>query len=338
MSVPSEVSGLRKAAVVLVQLGKERSAGVLATMREGEVEQLTAEIARLDSIDAATVQQVMDEFEELLVAHRYYTRGGLSFAREVLEASVGPEKARTILERLNASLSEMPFKFLRRADPRQITTFVQDEHPQTIALVLSHMGSDQAAVVLGALAPALQSDVAHRIAVMERTSPETVKVVESILETKLSSVLTQPGDSTEVGGLGPLVDIINRSDRTTERLILEALEQRDPDLAELVRSQMFMFEDILNLDDKAVQLVLRQVEVADLATALKGVRDEVRAKVRKNMSERAAENLEDEISLLGPVRLKLVEEAQAKVVQVIRSLEESNQIIIQRGAEDELVE
>ena len=338
MSVPSEVSGLRKAAVVLVQLGKERSAGVLATMREGEVEQITAEIARLDSIDAATVQQVMDEFEELLVAHRYYSRGGLAFAREVLEASVGPEKARSILERLNASLSELPFQFLRRADPRHVTTFLQDEHPQTIALVLSHMGSEQAAVVLGALAPALQSDVAHRIAVMERTSPETVKLVESVLETKLSSVLTQPGDSTDVGGLRPLVDIINRSDRTTERLILAALEQRDPDLAELVRAQMFMFEDILNLDDKAVQLVLRQVEVADLALALKGVREEVRAKVRKNMSERAAENLEDEISLLGAVRLKLVEEAQAKVVQTIRSLEESNQIIIQRGAEDEFIE
>ena len=338
MALAGEISGLRKAAVVLVQLGRERSAGVLATMRDGEVEQLTAEIARLDSIDVETVQQVMDEFEELLVAHRYYTRGGFTFAREVLEASVGPEKARAILERLTASLSEMPFQFLRRADPRQITTFVQDEHPQTIALVLSHMGSEQAAVVLGALAPTLQSDVAHRIAVMERTSPETVKLVESVLEKKLSSVLTQPGDGADVGGLRLLVDIINRSDRTTERLILEALEQRDPDLAELVRSQMFMFEDILNLDDKAVQLVLRQVEVADLATALKGVREEVRDKVRRNMSERAAENLDDEISLLGPVRLKLVEEAQAKVVQAIRSLEESNQIVIQRSAEDEFVE
>jgi flagellar motor switch protein FliG len=332
------VSGLRKAAVVLVQLGKERSAGVLATMREGEVEQITAEIARLESIDATTVQQVMSEFEELLVAHRYYSRGGLAFAREVLEASVGPERARAIVERLDASLTEMPFQFLRRADPRQITTFLQDEHPQTIALVLSHMGSEQAAVVLGALAPALQSDVAHRIAVMDRTSPETVKLVESVLEKKLSSVLVQAGEASDVGGLGPLVDIINRSDRATERLILAALEQRDPDLAELVRAQMLMFDDILNLDDTAVQLVLRQVEVADLATALKGVRDEVRAKVRKNMSERAAENLEDEISLLGPVRLKVVEEAQAKVVQVIRSLEESGQLVIQRGAEDEFVE
>jgi flagellar motor switch protein FliG len=334
----TEVTGLRKAAVVLVQLGKERSASILAAMRESEVEELTAEIARLDSIDAETAQEVMEEFEGLILAHKYYSRGGLAFAREVLEASVGAEKARDILERLNASLSEMPFQFLRRADPRQIISFLQDEHPQTIALVLSHMGSEQAAIVLGGLAPELQSDVAHRIAVMDRTTPETVKLVESVFEQKLSTILMQSGEASAVGGLKPLVDIINRSDRATERLILESLEERDHDLAELVRAQMFMFEDIFNLDDKAVQLVLRQVEVNDLATALKGVRDEVKSKVLKNMSERAAENLEEEISLLGPVRLKTVEEAQAKVVQVIRQLEEAGEIILHRGADDEYVE
>jgi flagellar motor switch protein FliG len=333
----SDVNGLRKAAVLMVQLGKERSAAVLSAMREGEVEEITAEIARLDAIDAATAQRVMEEFEEIVVAHRYYSRGGLSFAREVLEASMGADKARDILERLNASLTEMPFQFLRRADARQIITFLQDEHPQTIALVLSHMGSEQAAIVLGGLAPELQAEVAHRIAIMDRTSPENVKLVEEIFEKKLSTILSQSESST-VGGLTPLVDIINRSDRTTERLILESLEQRDRDLADLVRAQMFMFDDILSLDDKAVQQVLRQVEVSDLATALKGVRDEVRQKVMKNMSERAAENLEEEISLLGPVRLKTVEEAQAKVVHVIRQLEESGQIVIQRGSDDEYVE
>ncbi|MGH8328769.1 MAG: flagellar motor switch protein FliG, partial [Steroidobacteraceae bacterium] len=288
----------------MVQLGKERSAAVLSAMREGEVEEITAEIARLDSIDTATAQRVMDEFEELVVAHRYYSRGGLSFAKEVLEASVGPDKARAIIERLNASLTEMPFQFLRRADPRQLIGFLQDEHPQTIALVLAHMGSEQAAIVLGGLAPELQADVAHRIAIMDRTSPESVKLVEEVFEKKLSTILSQSGESSAVGGLGPLVDIINRSDRATERLILDALEQRDHDLADLVRAQMFMFDDILILDDKAVQLVLRQVEAVDLATALKGVREEVRTKVMKNMSERASENLEEEISLLGPVRLK----------------------------------
>jgi flagellar motor switch protein FliG len=255
----------------------------------------------------------------------------------VLEASVGGDKARAIIERLNAALTEMPFQFLRRADPRQVLSFLQDEHPQTIALVLSHMGSEQAAIVLSGMSPQLQADVAHRIAVMDRTSPEHVKLVEGIFEKKLATVLSQAESST-VGGLGPLVDIINRSDRATEKLILEALEQRDRELAETVRAQMFMFEDILGLDDKAVQLVLRQVEVADLATALKGVREEVRTKVMTNMSERAAENLEEEISLLGPVRLKTVEESQAKVVQVIRQLEESGQIVIQRGADDEFVD
>ena len=334
----SEVNGLRKAAVLLVQLGKERSAAVLSTMREGEVEEITAEIARLDAVDAATAQRVLEEFEELVIAHRYYSRGGLAFAREVLEASVGPDKARDMLERLNASLTEMPFQFLRRADARQIITFLQDEHPQTIALVLSHMGSEQAAIVLGGLNAELQSEVAHRIAIMDRTSPESVKLVEEIFEKKLSTILSQSSEASAVGGLGPLVDIINRSDRATERLILESLEQRDHELADLVRAQMFMFDDILSLDDKAVQLVLRQVEAADLATALKGVREDVRLKVMKNMSERAAENLEEEISLLGPVRLKTVEEAQAKVVHVIRQLEESGQIVIQRGSDDEYVE
>jgi flagellar motor switch protein FliG len=334
----ADLNGLRKAAVLMVQLGRERSAAVLSTMREGEVEEITAEIARLESVDAAMAQRVMDEFEELVVAHRYYSRGGLGFAREVLEASVGADKARDMLERLNASLTEMPFQFLRRADARQIISFLQDEHPQTIALVLSHMGSEQAAIVIGGLPPELQSDVAHRIATMDRTSPEMVRIVEGIFEKKLSTVLSQSSESSHVGGLGPLVDIINRSDRATEKLILESLEERDHELAELVRAQMFMFDDILSLDDKAVQLVLRQVEAGDLATALKGVREEVRLKVMNNMSERAAENLEEEISLLGPVRIKTVEESQAKVVHVIRQLEESGQIVIQRGSDDEFIE
>jgi flagellar motor switch protein FliG len=334
----SDVSGLRKAAVLMVQLGSERSAIVLSAMREGEIEEITAEIARLDSIDTATAERVMEEFHDILLARRYYSRGGLTFAREVLEASMGTDKAREAMERLTASLTEMPFQFLRRADPRHLLSFLQDEHPQTIALVLSHMGSEHAAVILGSLNPTLQSDVAHRIAVMERISPESVRVVEAVFEKKLSSVLAQSSDSSKVGGLGPLVDIINRSDRTTERLILESLEERNPELAELVRAQMFMFEDIVNLDDLAVQLVLRQVEPADLATALKGVRDEVRRKVLANMSERASQNLEEEIALLGPVRLKTVEESQAKVVHQIRQLEEAGQIVIQRGSEDEFVD
>jgi len=334
----SDVTGVRKAAVLMVQLGRERSAAVLSAMREGEIEEITSEIARLENIDSATADLVMEEFHNTMLARRYYSRGGLNFAREVLESSLGSDKAREAMARLTASLTEMPFQFLRRADPRILLSFLQDEHPQTIALVLSYTGAEQAAVILGGLKPDLQSDVAHRIALMERTSPESVRIVEKVFEKKLSSMLVQSGDGSKVGGLKPLVDIINRSDRTTERLILESLEQRNPELAELVRAQMFMFDDIVSLDDKAVQLVLRQVEVADIATALKGARDEVKRKVFANMSERASQNLEEEIALLGPVRLKTVEEAQAKVVHEIRQLDEAGQIVIQRGSEDELVE
>ncbi|MHB1740658.1 MAG: flagellar motor switch protein FliG, partial [Actinomycetes bacterium] len=276
------------------------------------------------------------EFADLLAARRYVGQGGFSFAQEVLEASMGRERAADLINRLSASVLEMPFQFLHRADPRQLLSFLADEHPQTIALVLAHMSADTASTLLSGLAPALQADVAHRIAIMDRTSPETIRIVESTLERKLSSVL-QPGELSSVGGVQPLVDIINRADRATERLILEGLEGRAPALAEEVRSRMFLFDDIVTLDDRAVQLVLRQVETSDLATALKGVGEQVRDKVMRNLSERAAENLAEEIELLGPVRLSSVEESQALVVHAIRSLEESGQIVIQRGGDDEFV-
>jgi flagellar motor switch protein FliG len=336
MAPQAQLSGIRKAAVLLVQLGTERSAPILAAMRETEVEEVMAEIAQLDTIESDVVDNVLAEFQELLVAQRYFARGGMGFARELLESSMGADKAREVLERLNASLMELPFQFLRKADPRQILSFMQDEHPQTIALVLSHMGADQAAIVLGELPQEMQADVAHRVAIMERTSPDVIRQVESTLERKLSTVL-QPTEMSAVGGLQPLVDIINRADRTTERLILEALDERDPELAEQLRSQMFVFEDITLLDDRSIQLVLRQVEAVDLATALKGVRADVREKVLSNMSERAGANLVEEIELLGPVRLTVVEEAQAKIVHTIRQLEETGQITISRGGEDEFV-
>jgi flagellar motor switch protein FliG len=330
------LTGARKAAILLVQLGKEHSAAVLKNMRDSEVEELMGEIARLESVDTGTVDAVMEEFSGLLNARRYYGQGGMDFAREVLEASLGPERAAEMMARMKASLVVMPFEFLRRADARQVLSFLQDEHPQTIALVLAHMRAEQAAIVMSGLPEELQAEIAHRVATMDRTSPEVVRQVEEVLERKLSSVL-QSGESTAVGGLQPLVHIINNSDRGTERLILEGLERRDPALAEEVRSHMFMFEDIINLDDRSVQLVLRQVDGKDLATALKGVRAEVRDKIMSNISQRAAATLAEEIDLLGPVRLKTVEEAQSKVIQVIRALEESGQLVITRGEGDEFV-
>ena len=330
------LTGVQKAAVLLIQLGKERSASILKSLRESEVEEVLAEVARMQGVTTQTVDAVFEEFSTLASARRYYAQGGLDFAREVLEATMGSERAAELMARMAASLVELPFEFLRRADARQVLSFLQEEHPQTIALVLAHMRADQAAVVLSGMTDEQQADVAHRVAVMETTSPEVVRQVEAVLERKLSTVL--PSHDVQVaGGLKPLIDIINHSDRATERLILDDLERRDPALAEEIRSQMFMFEDITTLDDRSVQLVLRQVDGKELATALKGVRGEVRDKIMSNISERAAANLADEIDLLGAVRLTTVEEAQAHVISTIRSLEESGQIRISRGANDEYV-
>jgi flagellar motor switch protein FliG len=328
------VSGLRKAAVLLVQMGKADAVRLLSQLREDEVEELTAEIARLGSVDSELAGEVLAEFHTL--ANTKSHAGGLDFARDVLEASLGEERAAEIVGKLSITLNDLPFGFLNKAEPRQVLSFVQNEHPQTIALVLAHVHAGLASQILSSLAAGLQSDVAHRIAVMDRTSPEIIRQVEAALERKVSSVL-QPTELSTVGGVLPLVEIINRSDRATEKLILEGLEGRSPELAEEIRRRMFMFEDVVMLEDKAVQLVLRQVETADLALALKGVGDDVRDKVVANLSERARENLAEEIDLLGQVRMRQVEEAQAKVVKVIRSLEESGQIEIERGDDDEYV-
>jgi flagellar motor switch protein FliG len=331
-----DISGLRKAAVLLIQMGKDDSSRIFPHLKETEVEELTAEIVKLGIVDSDLADEVLAEFHAMAKAHRYVGEGGMDYARELLEAALGPEKANEMVERLSSVFRDVPFGFLTKADPRQMLSFLQDEHPQTIALVLAHMSATQASQVLSGLSADLQADVAHRIAVMDRTSPDIIRQVEMTLERKLSSVL-QPTDLSSVGGLDPLVEIINRADRATERLILEGLAARNAELAEEVRSKMFMFEDITSLDDRSVQLVLRQVETNDLATALKGVRDEVRSKVMKNLSARAAENLAEEIEMLGPIRLRTVEEAQAKIVQAIRTLEESGQIAIKRGEDDELV-
>jgi flagellar motor switch protein FliG len=332
----SEMSGLRKAAVLLVQMGKEDSAKVLAQMREAEVEELTTEIVRLGQIDGGLAADVISEFHELALAYRHVGQGGFDYARELLVASLGVERAEELIGRLSVHVRDVPFSFLLRADARQVLSFVQDEHPQTIALVLAHVPAHQASLILSGLSSTLQTDIANRIATMDRTSPEIIRKVEETLERKLTSVL-QPGDLSTVGGLQPLVDILNRADRATEKLILEGLASHNPELADEVRARMFTFDDMTSLDDKSVQLVLRQVETGDLATALKGVSEGVRVKIMGNLSSRAAENLADEIDMMGPVRLRQVEEAQAKILTVVRSLEESGEVVIRRGGDDEFV-
>jgi flagellar motor switch protein FliG len=328
-------SGVQKAAILIMQVGKERAAPVLRSLREQEVSEIMAEVARLQNLEKEAIEEVLDEFRETFIARAHIAQGGYETARELLEASYGGDKAEEILVNLGVTLVAAPFEFLRRTDTRQVLSYLQDEHPQTIALVLAHMGPDAAAMVLSALPEEEQRDVAQRIATMDRTSPEVIEQVESILEKKLSTVIQQ-ADFTSAGGIQSLVDILNRSDRATERLILEGLERNNPELADDVRNRMFIFEDITTLDDRSVQLVLRQVDAKELAIALKGVDQKVRDKIMHNMSERAAANLAEEINLLGPVKLKTVEEGQAAVVRVIRVLEEAGQIVMSRG-NDELV-
>jgi flagellar motor switch protein FliG len=329
------LTGVQKAAVFIMQAGKERAATILRSLREAEVAEIMAEIARLQRLEPEEVTQVINEFRDTYIARAHIAEGGYDTARDILAATFGPEKAEEILDNLGVTLVAAPFEFLRRADSRQLLTYLQDEHPQTIALVLAHMNPSNAAMVLSALTEDLQRDVAERIAKMDRTSPDVIEHVEAILERKLSTVIQQ-ADFSSVGGIQSLVDILNNADRTTERLILEGLEQKDPQTADDVRSRMFVFEDVTTLDDRSVQLVLRSVDAKDLAIALKGVDQKVRDKILNNMSERAAANLAEEITLLGPVKLKTVEESQAAVVRVIRTLEESGQIVMSRGS-DELV-
>ncbi len=330
------LTGRRKAAILVLQLDRDAAARVLGELSDSELEELAAEVARAGEVSADVSAAVLAEFGILRASGESVVHGGLDQSRALLLATLGEGRAGAIMERLSTTVFDMPFKFLQNADARQLLNFISDEHPQTIALVLAHVPAPLASKVLAGLSTELQADVAHRIATMDRTSPDIIHQIEANLERRMATLLV-PSEFSAVGGVQPLVEIINRADRGTEKLILEGLEERDPELAEEVRSRMFMFEDLINLEDRAVQLVLRQVEVANLAIALKGVASVVHAKIMANMSERAAITLAEEIELLGPVRVQSVEEAQTEVVRVIRELEESGQIVVSRGDADEFV-
>ncbi|GAA4965612.1 flagellar motor switch protein FliG [Kineococcus glutinatus] len=330
------LSGTQKAAILLVQVGQENAAKVLSHMRPAEIEELTAELLRLRSVSPDVAGKVLAEFHDMLVTPLRGGAGGLDFAQALLEGALGADGAAAVLGRVAESTYVAPFQFLHQADPQQILTFLSGEHPQVIALVVAHLRPDQASMILSGLDAEVQADIAYRIATMESTSSEYVRMVEDVVQRRTSTVL-QAKDNTAVGGVQPLVEIINRADRGTERSILEGLEKVNPSLAEEIRGLMFVFEDITSLDDRAIQLVLRGVETTDLATALKGVKESVRDKILRNVSERARENLLDEIDMLGPVRMSAVEEAQSKIVQVIRGLEESGQIVLTRGGDDDFV-
>ncbi|WP_432564104.1 flagellar motor switch protein FliG [Kineococcus sp. SYSU DK003] len=330
------LSGAQKAAVLLLQVGQENAAKVLGHLRPAEIEELTAEILRLRTVSPEVAGVVLEEFHGMIASPLRGGLGGLDYAQSLLEGALGAEGAAEVLGRVAEAAVVQPFQFLHQADPQQILTFLTGEHPQTIALVVAHLRPDQASMILGGLAADVQADIALRIATMEATSSEYVRLVEDVVQRRTSTVL-QAKTNTAVGGVQPLVDIINRADRGTERSILEGLATKNAALAEEIRGLMFVFEDITTLDDRAIQLVLRGVETADLATALKGVNDTVRDKILKNVSERARENLIDEIELMGPVRMSAVEESQQKVVAIIRQLEESGQIVLTRGGDDDFV-
>ena len=320
-----------------MQLGRDRASRVLSILPEQVVEDLTAEIVRLRDVTSEDASAVLSEAQERLNDSEVAGRGGMNLAKMLLADSLGTDRADEIMERLGATLAEMPFENMRKADARQLVTFLADEHPQTIALVLAHLSPQQSALVLSGFEQGMQADVAHRIALMERASPDVIRLIERELDRRMSTVIG-PQELSSVGGVPPLVAIINRADRGTERMILEGLESLSPELAEQVRAQMFIFEDIVTLDDKAIQLVLRSIETSVLSLALKGTSAPVREKIMRNLSTRAAENLAEEIELLGPKRLSEVEEAQAKVVTEIRALEQSGQIMIMRGSDEALVD
>lgn len=335
MQKNSDISGVQKAAILLITLGPEKSATIFKHLKEEEIEQLTLEIANTRSVSPQMKEEVMNEFYEICLAQQYIAEGGIGYAKELLEKALGAEKAKDVINKLTASLQVRPFEFVRKTDASQLLNFIQDEHPQTIALILSYLSSSQAATIISSLNPDKQADVAKRIAQMDRTSPDVIKEVEKVLERKLSSLVNQ--DYTIVGGVDNIVDILNTVDRSTEKHIMETLEIDEPELADEIRRKMFVFEDIISLDDRSIQTVLRDVDNNDLAVALKNCNEQVQAVIFNNLSKRLAAMIKEDMEFMGPVRLKDVEEAQQKIVNIIRKLEDSGEIVISRGGGDEII-
>jgi flagellar motor switch protein FliG len=330
-----QLSGRQKAAILLITLGPEVSAQVFKHLRDDEIEQLTLEIANVRKVDGGEKEMILGEFHQICVAQEYISQGGITYAKEILEKALGSQRAIDILNRLTATLQVRPFDFARKAEPSQILNFIQNENPQTIALVLSYLQPEQSSAVLSSLPQDKQADVARRIALMDSTSPEVISQVEKVLEQKLSSTVTQ--DYTNAGGIEAIVHILNGVDRGTERTILDSLEIQDPELAEEIKKRMFVFEDIVNLDNRSIQRIVRDIENADLQLALKVASEEVRDAIFRNMSKRMAETFKEEMEYMGPVRLRDVEEAQTRIVATIRRLEEAGEIIIARGGGDDII-
>jgi len=330
------IPGIRKAAVVLLSLGKDIASDIIPMLNRDQIEEVTKVLAEIDSVRPSEQDQILDEFYGLAMASRFIEHGGLGYAQALLEKSLAPEQAADIIRQVTQQIQQTPFQFLQKADSQNILTFIQDEHPQTIALILSHLQSEKSAEILQGLIPQKQVEVIKRIAAMDQTNPEVIKEVEVGLEKRLSQIVSQTFDTA--GGVEAAAAILNLADRSTEKGILETLESEDPDLVEHIRRLMFVFEDIMLVNDKGIQSVLKEVDNDDLALALKTASDELKGKIFQNMSERAAQLIREDMEYMGPVRLSDVETAQQKIVDVVRRLEDAGELIIQgRGGESEMV-
>jgi flagellar motor switch protein FliG len=326
-----DITGRKKAAVLCVSIGQDEAAAIFKFLSDETIEQLTVEMARTASVAPVLAGGVMEEVLETAAAHGYMREGGLKYAREVLERAVGPVRAQEILSRLAVVIESTPFEFLRGAPPDQIISFLRNEHPQTIALVLAHLPSpDMAARILEQMSPEIQTDIATRVALMSNASPDVVKEIASVMENKLETVVRH--EYSPAGGVDSLAQILNSADRSTEQNILKFLTDSDPELADEVRSRLFVFEDIGGLDDRSIQMILKEVDAKDLPLALRGCRPDVADKILKNMSQRGAEMLREEMEYMPPQRKRVVEEAQSKVVAAVRKLEDAGALVLSRGA------
>ncbi|MGN7407540.1 MULTISPECIES: flagellar motor switch protein FliG [unclassified Sporosarcina] len=330
-----DMSGKQKAALLLISLGPEVSAAIYKHLTEEEIERLTLEISGVRKVESSVKEEIIEEFHNIALAQDYISQGGIGYAKTVLEKALGKEHAQAVINRLTSSLQVRPFDFARRTEPSQILNFIQNEHPQTIALILSYLESEQAGMILSSLPQEVQADIAKRIATMESTSPEVISEIEAVLERKLSSTVTQ--DYSDTGGVDAVVEVLNGVDRATEKTILDALEIQDPELAEEIKKRMFVFEDIITLDNRSIQRVIRDCENEDLILSMKVSSEEVKDILFKNMSQRMAESFKEEMDVMGPVRLRDVEEAQSRIVATIRRLEDAGEIIIARGGGDDVI-
>ncbi len=330
-----KLTGRKKAAIFILSLGAKLGSLIMKHLKDNEVELISFEIVRLANVTPEEKQKVLKEFYEILAASRFILNGGIEYANEILEKSFGAEKAIDIINRFTSVSIHKPFEFIRKTDPQHLINLLQSEHPQTIALILSYLEPKKASEVLSQLPVEMQTNIAKRIATMNRTSPEVIREVESILERKLSTFDSE--DITTVGGVGSVAEILNLADRTTERSIIETLEEEDPELAEEIKKRMFVFEDVVILDDRSIQKVLRKVDNADLVKALKSVDEEVKDKFFKNMSKRAASLIQEDIDFMGPIRVTDVEEAQQKIVTIIRKLEEEGEVVIVHSGQENVL-